>query len=130
MDNEIKNFLQYIFEIIEGLERDAGETDFLVCSNCATTYSGFKKSGKMGCAVCYTAFGEQITQALKNIHSSSVHTGKIPNSKNNRFSELITQRELNENRLLLKKAIEAENYEDAARYRDIINDLQSGIKES
>jgi len=129
MDNEIKNFLQYIFEIIEGMERAKGEGDFLACSKCVTTYADFKKTGRMGCAACYTAFGKQISQALKNIHSSNVHTGKIPLNKDNRFAQLITKRELAENQLLLKQAVETENYEMAAKYRDIINALAAQVSD-
>ena len=129
MNNEIKDFLKYIFEIIEGVERGR-DGNFLACVKCGTTYEGFKKTGKIGCAHCYTAFGEQIAQALKNIHSANVHTGKIPRSKSNRFEELVIQRELDESRALLEAAIEKENYEDAARYRDIINALQVQMGET
>ncbi|MCL2575926.1 MAG: hypothetical protein FWE33_05780 [Defluviitaleaceae bacterium] len=129
MDDQIKNFLQYIFEIVEGIER-ANSVDHAECSVCRSTYADFKKSGKMGCANCYKAFGEQIAQALKNIHGNNVHTGKIPCGKEGKFADVVARRELEENRILLQKAIETESYEDAARYRDIVKALVDEIGEN
>jgi len=124
MDKELNSFLKHILEIIEGLE-SAVDSDHLSCLKCGSTYGCFRKTGKMGCADCYIAFRTQIAEALKNIHSTNIHTGKIPVSNDERFVELITKRELAENRIMLERAIETENYEDAAKYRDIINDIMS-----
>jgi protein arginine kinase activator len=126
MDDNLKNFLQYVFEIVENVERrnlGAG----IVCTTCGLSYAEFKKSGKLGCAGCYTAFRNPISQALKNIHGTNDYKGKIPQGQADKFADMIIKRELTENRLLLKKAVEAEEFEEAAKYRDIINGLQSKI---
>jgi protein arginine kinase activator len=129
INDPIKNFLQYVFEMVEGMERMNQGADFQTCAECGTTYGGFKKTGKMGCANCYVAFRAQISQALRNIHHGAAsHNGKIPQGSDI-YSDLLTRRELEENRRLLKAAVESEAYEDAARYRDIINELSQKIGE-
>ncbi|MCL2376924.1 MAG: UvrB/UvrC motif-containing protein [Defluviitaleaceae bacterium] len=126
MDDNTKKFLQYIFEIVEGMERRAQSGNF-TCTVCGLTYADFKKSSKLGCENCYQAFRAPISQALKDIHSTNEYNGKIPRGQADKYADLIIKRELAENRLLLKKAVEAEEFEEAAKYRDIINGLQAKI---
>ena len=126
MDDNLKNFLQYIFEIVENVER-RNQATAISCVSCGLSYAEFKKSGKLGCQGCYTAFRSSISQALKNIHGTNEYKGKIPLGQANKYADMIIKRELAENRILLKKAVEAEEFEQAAKYRDIINGLQSKI---
>jgi len=125
INNKIQNFLQYVFEMVEDMERiSKGDSGVSACPKCSTTYSGFKKSGKIGCGQCYVTFRPQLTKALANIHGSGVHKGKIPQGMDGRHFDLVIQRELEENRLLLKQAVDREEYEEAARLRDIIQGLE------
>lgn len=130
MDDHIKNFLEYVFQVVEGVER-VSQTDvnFKTCAECGTTFGGFKKTGKLGCAACYEAFRAQITQVLSNIHyGAKHHAGKLPHyASTEEHADLILRRELDDARLSLKQAIEAERYEDAARFRDQINALAERI---
>jgi len=121
-EDSIKNFLQYVFGVVEGLEAisQARGGDFITCPSCGTTFGGFKVSGKLGCANCYQAFREQIVQALSNIHGASKHKGKIPHGEQGVYADILARRELDEMRIQLAMAVESERYEDAARYRDII----------
>jgi len=129
MDDNLKDFLQYIFEIVENVERRTqGKAAHVTCPDCGLGYPEFKKQGKLGCQSCYTAFRSSIAQALKNIHGNSEYKGKIPQGQEAKFADMIIKRELAENRVLLKKAVEAEEFEQAAKYRDIINELQSKIE--
>ena len=54
---------------------------------------------------------------IKRIHGRTVHAGKIAKNAN---SELKMKREITEMQKNLSEAIENENYELAAEYRDII----------
>jgi len=126
MDDNLKSFLQYIFEIVENVER-RNQATAISCASCGLSYAEFKKSGKLGCQGCYTSFRSSISQALKNIHGTNEYRGKIPQGQADKYTEMIIRRELSENRVLLKKAVEAEEFEQAAKYRDIINGLQAKI---
>ena len=128
MDDNIKNFLQYVFDIVENAERRSQAAALAAtCANCGLCYAEFKKSGKLGCQNCYTAFRNPISQALKNIHGTNEYKGKIPQGQADKYADMMIKRELAETRILMNKAVEAEEFEQAAKYRDIINGLQSKI---
>lgn len=95
----------------------------LKCLSCEYTFEDFKTTGRVGCADCYSVFKSQMNNILKNIHGRCEHTGKIPS----RFFEGITiKNEINKIRDDLKKAVAAEEFEEAARLRDKIKALEGG----
>lgn len=129
MEDNLKDFLKYIFEVAEDLER-RNRSIKLTCPDCGMDYSEFKKIGKLGCSGCYTAFRDPISAALKNIHGSDEYRGKIPKGMGEKFADLLIKRELSDSRKSLKKAIEQEEYEEAARLRDAITDLKARLPRS
>ena len=91
------------------------------CLICALTYEEFKSSGKLGCEACFQAFSKEIVALIKNVQGSTKHEGKFPK----RFGTAMRQqREVSKLRASLKKAINEENFEEAARIRDQIRDLE------
>ncbi|MGA1204847.1 MAG: UvrB/UvrC motif-containing protein [Opitutales bacterium] len=87
------------------------------CPTCGFTPADFKKSGRFGCPDCYSAFKEILKPMLTNMHKDTVHRGKVPEKALARMSR---RRRLEQYQADLKNAIEAENYEEAARIRDLI----------
>ncbi len=87
----------------------------IVCPLCKMRYSTFKKTGKVGCNQCYEAFGKNLNPLIRRIHGSDKHTGKIPHNVDNKIR---VKRDLDELNRKLKKAIENEEYELAAKIRD------------
>ena len=92
------------------------------CANCGLGYADFKKIGRLGCGDCYNAFKKYLGPLLKRIHGSCQHVGKNPlkittkaPKKKLDFAAL---------RFSLQKAIETENFEEAARIRDEIRELE------
>ena len=98
--------------------------NLLSCPTCKMTFEEFKHTGKVGCAKCYETFNKQFSPILKNIQGSTHHTGKIPKKAG---SELSTKRQIANLREELKKAVELEEYEKAAKLRDKIKDLERGL---
>ncbi|RJP28147.1 MAG: hypothetical protein C4533_06645 [Candidatus Omnitrophota bacterium] len=92
------------------------------CSNCGLSYSDFKKIGRLGCGECYTSFKKYLAPLLKRIHGSSSHFGKSPFPAPKQ--SLAEKDQVAELRLKLQKAIESEAFEDAARIRDQIKELE------
>jgi len=92
------------------------------CPNCGQSYADFKKIGRLGCSECYTAFKKFLTPLLKRIHGSVQHTGKSPfkPAKAAAKKKLDSQ----ELRIRLQKAVENEAFEEAARLRDQIKELE------
>jgi protein arginine kinase activator len=97
------------------------ESAIIKCANCGLTYADFKKIGRLGCGECYNAFKKYLGPLLKRIHGSNQHVGKSPLRVTKVLREGIDLQELR-NRLL--KAIGSEAFEDAARIRDQIKELE------
>lgn len=94
----------------------------LVCPQCGLSYEDFKKFGRLGCSECYPAFQEQLTGLLKRIHGSNRHLGKTPGKlppKEEKKAE-----SLRDLRQAMQEAIEMENFEKAAEFRDKIRALE------
>lgn len=83
------------------------------CPTCGLTYATFKAEGRLGCGHDYDAFRPILEPLLERIHRAVVHTGKQPNSAGRvaRVQTLRTQ---------LAAAVAVEDYEQAARLRDLI----------
>ncbi|MCL2350786.1 MAG: hypothetical protein FWC67_04835, partial [Defluviitaleaceae bacterium] len=128
MDESLKNFLQQMFQIVEGMERQASQdANFRTCAECGTTYNGFKKTGKLGCGYCYTTFRDHISQALKNIHGSNRHAGKLPHGQDEKYADLMIKREIEKVRLLMEKAVFEEDFLEADRYQKIKKELEAEL---
>ena len=93
----------------------------LKCPNCGLSYADFKKIGRLGCGECYSAFRKYLGPLLKKIHGSNLHFGKFPLKVTKSLKEKI---DLSGLRQKLQKAIEQEDFEEAANIRDQIKDLE------
>lgn len=102
----------------------------LTCTSCGMSYSDFRKIGRFGCSHCYEVFREQVTPLLKRIHGTPYHTGKqpgVPSGAPERPATKPAARPKSELRQLkerLQRAIQHEEFEEAARLRDKIRELE------
>jgi protein arginine kinase activator len=110
------------------------------------TFKDFKKLGRLGCGECYGAFRSFLGPLLKRIHGSNLHCGKAPVSRIGKvLRRRVEARDARQVsgagreavsappapkdpvaalRIRLQKAVEAEAYEEAARLRDQIKELE------
>ncbi len=100
------------------------QTGSLKCPYCGTTWEDFKRTGLLGCDKCYDAFHDEIKKVLKQIHGNARHIGSRPSSVKTPVVQNLAKL-----RQELKKAVENEEYEKAARLRDQIRELQNQVKE-
>jgi protein arginine kinase activator len=96
------------------------------CPACGLTYADFKKIGRLGCGECYNAFRKYLAPLLKRIHGSNQHIGKSP-QKAKTLAKPATKKKtgLVELKNQLQKAIQQEAFEEAARLRDQIKEMES-----
>lgn len=92
------------------------------CPNCGLTYEDFRKLGRLGCSECYTSFREYLSALLKKIHGSNQHVGKVPVHLT--LESPREDRNLQELKEQLHRAIEAEHFEEAAYLRDKIRKME------
>lgn len=93
----------------------------LVCKNCGTAYSQFKKYGLLGCSECYDNFSATLAPVIKRVQGNIEHVGKIPKKLGKEIMEKKRLLKLKED---LQKAIASEEFEKAAEIRDLIKSLQ------
>jgi len=99
----------------------------LKCSHCGMSYHQFAEIGKFGCADCYASFEEKLDPVFRRIHGgNALHSGKIPKRKG---KDLHIHREIEELKETLKKQIDEEEFEEAAKTRDQIRSLESNLQE-
>ncbi len=89
----------------------------LTCPACGIKYMEFKAEGRLGCPHDYTVFRGALLPLLERIHRATRHRGKIPARATKHAA---AQAELRDLRQALRRAVDAEAYEDAARLRDLI----------
>jgi len=93
----------------------------LICKNCQTPYQKVHETGYVGCSDCYEQFTTQIEPALKKIHGTNMHRGKIPSRLGAIY---LVKREIEDLKSRLRQAVGLEEYEKAADLRDRIKLLE------
>lgn len=97
------------------------EDKSLQCPDCGLTNADFRRTGRLGCASCFTVFASVLHPVLEDMHVGTRHKGKTPEVALTRQS---VTAQLNKLETALAKAVEEEAYEDAAKYRDQIKSLK------
>lgn len=121
----IADFLAGLTDL--GLEFEPEKAVSVKCPNCAMTYDDFRKIGRLGCGECYSAFKRSLIPLLKRIHGSTRHVGKAT-VKLEKVTGVTKISQLQELRQKLQRAIEMEEYEEAAKIRDRIRELEKKAK--
>lgn len=98
------------------------EKTSICCPVCGFSQSDFKKRGRLGCSACYDAFSEGLAVMLRNMHRGMVHTGKVPVKIAAAYQKAS---QLEAVKKSLAEAIQKEEYEAAARYRDLIHQMEA-----
>lgn len=87
------------------------------CPSCGMTAEQLKKTGRVGCAQCYSVFSESLGSILRAMHKGMRHEGKVPRHQVARRERSRKLKDLKEQ---LEKAVAEERFEDAAKFRDAI----------
>lgn len=142
MSMDIPSFFGEFFHQYDnlGLLPDFGTITKEKCDECGTTYNEFTNNGRLGCFHCYEVFSDRLDPILKRIQGSNRHVGRKGRALDSSIVENMEEKKREwkkdnkkEDKLGtlkedLKKAIKDERYEDAAKLRDQINEIE-GKKE-
>jgi protein arginine kinase activator len=96
----------------------------LACPACGVTLEQLRETGLLGCPRCYTHFRSHLLPLLNRYHRTAVHLGKAPRVRGPRAALRL---ELARLRSALEAAIASEDFEDAARLRDLIAEHQTRL---
>ncbi|WOO42240.1 UvrB/UvrC motif-containing protein [Rubellicoccus peritrichatus] len=94
------------------------------CPSCGFTTVEFKKTGQFGCPECYETFRDTIGPMLEGMHRGQTHAGRVPQRMLTRVNR---RREIERLSRSLDEAVTEERFEDAARYRDELKQLNETL---
>jgi len=97
------------------------------CPACGATLAQLHEIGRLGCPHCYGHFREDLLPVLRRYHRATVHLGKAPRAHGPRA---VLRREIGQLRSALEAAVASENYEEAARLRDLIAARQANLADA
>lgn len=105
------------------------------CPSCGASLYELTNAKRGFCPECYIAFSDELAPYFKNMHGSYLHKGRRPMSQNvtktqtgsdnTSKNDNSNEKELAELREKLNEAIQGERYEDAAKLRDRIRQLEA-----
>ena len=112
---QVENIVKGIIAAFAG--ELVGELAKLTCPYCGTKYMEFRSKGRLGCPADYEIFRKGLMPMIERIHGSTSHQGKTPSRH---ASSSGPQAELIGLRRELQAAVAREDYEEAARLRDLV----------
>ena len=104
----------------------------ITCPSCGMAYSEFVEDSRFGCPDCYNVFDILISDNIKQLQGNIRHIGKKPRfgwnaaSENSEESKNNTEEKISLLESKLNEAIAEEEYEEAAKLRDMIKELKKG----
>lgn len=97
------------------------------CSLCGATLSDITKREMLGCCECYNTFKDKIYPFIEKIQGACEHIGKVPGKSN---AQMERRKTLVKFRRDLKRAVSEEQYEEAAKIRDLIAEMEGEDEDS
>jgi protein arginine kinase activator len=150
------SFLANLLASVLGMRDDGGmdseslRKTNIVCPSCGMTYNEFLKIGTFGCPDCYKTYNFLLDSYLKKIQGNCEHSGKYPfySGETVHVGQAKTDEEGSgsgsagqdiaimvdedsaeaELQVALQRAVAREEYEEAARIRDIIRAMKEKKK--
>ena len=116
-----KGTVQFI-QLLKEQVRRAREEGSLRCPECGMTLAEFRSKGRLGCAHDYEVFQSQLLPLLQRVHNATQHRGRMPGIGEEALERMQTLSQL---RQQLEEAVRDEAYEQAARLRDEIQELET-----
>ncbi len=91
------------------------------CPVCGFKLELFVRTAQLGCPACYRAFAANLKPILSRLQGQTIHLGKVPRTSPQGPNTLA---EMTRTRVALEKAVALEDYEEAAKLRDYLKNLQ------
>lgn len=96
------------------------------CEHCGITWAEFRQNGLLGCAADYDQFEHDLAPLIERAHEGATHhVGKMPARHGGGAAARKATIDIARLRKELQRAVEAEDYERAAKVRDQIKQAES-----
>jgi protein arginine kinase activator len=90
-----------------------GELSGLTCPDCGLRFMEYRAEGRLGCPNDYSVFARGLLPLLIRAHGATRHVGKVAHRRPSTLDRLRL-------RTRLRDAVAREDYEEAARLRDLL----------
>ncbi len=108
------------FDIMDAFVQTPAQEE-IKCPLCGHTWNDFRQSGRLGCGECYNTFRSSAASAIRQIHSTTVHNGKIPSKAGEGLNR---KKEYEALKHKLQQAVQSEDYETAAQLHKKIREME------
>jgi protein arginine kinase activator len=99
--------------IVANVGELVGELAELTCPDCGLKFMEFRSGGRLGCPHDYQVFSAGLLPLLQRHHGATRHVGKVVRRRDTGGQRLRL-------RTQLRQAVAREDYEEAARLRDLL----------
>jgi len=87
------------------------------CASCGITEADFSKLTRFGCADCYDVFESDVEDVAISVQKGNRHIGRHPKGLN-------SDEDIARLQGMLDEAVATQNFEEAARLRDLMNSFK------
>jgi protein arginine kinase activator len=99
--------------IVANVGELVGELSGLTCPDCGLKFMEYRALGRLGCPNDYEVFARGLLPLLNRTHGATRHVGKVARRRPSSANRLRL-------RTQLRDAVAREDYEEAARLRDLL----------
>jgi len=96
----------------------------ITCPVCGQTFDEFRRTGLFGCSHCYEAFADRLDPVFRRVQGSTRHVGRKPAETGKTDKNQQIQAKIRDLKQSLQRAVKQEAYEQAAKLRDEIRQLE------
>jgi protein arginine kinase activator len=110
-----------LFKLLQKTAKASKQPVGPICS-CGMTLHELRAQGRLGCQECYQVFRPHLVPLFLRMHQATEHTGRAPGTDVAQVERTVRIEKLRER---MDMAIREEEYEDAARLRDELTQLEA-----
>ena len=121
----VHDFLKGFF--VPAMTTIAAPQQAVRCPVCNLSFEELVQGGRFGCSRCYETFREAAPGLIRRIHGAKRHSGKIPRRSG---GAIALRQELTTLKKTLEQHVAKEEYEEAAKVRDQIRELEKRTDEA
>lgn len=103
-----------------------------LCEKCGSSFDDIIRTGMVGCADCYSRFYDRLLPSIQRIHGRTGHVGRTPieytkvddDPVKAEKKEISKEDKIKDLEKQMQRAVEEQNFEQAAALRDEIKELK------
>ncbi len=116
----------FFSDFLGDVGRKAVGTKVERCPKCGNSFNDIVRESRLGCAECYRIFFDKLQPSLERIHGRALHSGKKIEVTHEEAAVPTKEEQIAQLKLKLEEAVKEQEFEQAAKLRDEIRELEGG----